>query len=67
MENSKGFPASHHMQDSDTFCKSYDVFFFFFLSNEGMLLATAIAAEFSQNSPKQPKTAKCCQNLPKNN
>jgi hypothetical protein len=30
MENSKGFPTSHHMQDSDTFCKSYDVFFFSF-------------------------------------
>jgi hypothetical protein len=58
MENSKGFPASHHMQDSDTFCKSYDVFFFFFLSNEGMLLATAIAAESAQNSPKLPNIVK---------
>jgi hypothetical protein len=28
MGNSKGFPTSHHTQDSDTFCKSYDVFFF---------------------------------------
>jgi hypothetical protein len=31
----------------NTFCKSYEVFFFS-LSNEGMLLATAIATEFAQ-------------------
>jgi hypothetical protein len=48
MGNSKGFPTSHHTQDFDTFCKSYDIFFFF-LSNEGMLLAIAIATEFAQN------------------
>jgi hypothetical protein len=48
MGNSKGFLTSHYMQDSDTFCISYDVFFFP-LSNEGMLSATAIAAEFAQN------------------
>jgi hypothetical protein len=59
MGNSKGFPTSHHMQDSDTFCKSYDIFFFFFL-NEGMLSATAVAAEFAQNCPKQCETVKIC-------
>jgi hypothetical protein len=57
MGNSKGFPTSHHMQDSDTFCKSYDVFFFF-LSNKGMLSATTIAAESAQNSPKLPNFVK---------
>jgi hypothetical protein len=41
--------------------------FFFFLSNKGMLSTIAIATEFAQNNPKQPKTAKFCQNLPKNN
>jgi hypothetical protein len=57
MENSKGFPTSHHTQDSDTFCKSYDVFFFF-LSNEGMLLAIAIVAESAQNCQIVSKSAK---------
>jgi hypothetical protein len=46
------------MQDFDTFCKSYDVLFF--LSNEGMLVATAIAAECAQNSPKLPNFVKIC-------
>jgi hypothetical protein len=44
------------MQDSNTFCKSYD--FFFFLSNEGMLSATAVAIESTQNSPKLPNFIK---------
>ena len=52
MGNSKGFPTSHHKQDSNTFCKSYDVLFF--LSNE------AIAAECVQNSPKLPNFVKIC-------
>jgi hypothetical protein len=55
--NSKGFTTSHHTQGSDTFCKSPDVFFFF-LSNEGILSATAIATEFAQYSPKVPNFVK---------
>jgi hypothetical protein len=34
--------------------------FLFFLSNEGMLPATAIAIEFAQNNPKQPNFVKIC-------
>jgi hypothetical protein len=41
--------------------------FLFFISNEGMLSAIAIAVEFAQNNLKQPKTTKYGQNLPKNN
>jgi hypothetical protein len=33
---------------------------FFFLSNEGMLSATAIAAENAQNSPKLQNFVKIC-------
>jgi hypothetical protein len=51
------------MQDSITFCKNYDVFFFF-LSNEGMMSTTAIADEFAQNCTKLPNFVK---NLPKDN
>jgi hypothetical protein len=65
MGNSRGFPTSHHTQDSETFCKSYDIFIFSFQIHVGMLLAIAIATESAQNSPKQPKTAKFCQKLPK--
>ena len=34
--------------------------FLFFLLNEGMLSATAIAPEFAQNIPKQPNFVKIC-------
>jgi hypothetical protein len=57
MKSSKGFLKIHHMQDFDTFCKSDDVFFFFF-SNEGMLSSIVIAAEFAQNCPKLPNFVK---------
>jgi hypothetical protein len=56
MGNSKGFPTSHRTQEFVTFCKSYDIFIFF-LSNEGMLSATAIGAEFAQNCQILSKSA----------
>jgi hypothetical protein len=36
--------------------------FLFFLSNEGMLSAIAIAAEYAQNYPKLPNFVKICPN-----
>jgi hypothetical protein len=54
MKNSNGFPTSHYSQESDTFFISYDLFFFFY-SNDGMLLATTIAINFAQNWPNLPK------------
>jgi hypothetical protein len=59
MGDSKGFPTSHHKQDSNIFCKSYDVFFYSF-QMRGMVLATAIATESAQNSRKQPNFVKIC-------
>jgi hypothetical protein len=58
MENSKGFPTSHHTQDSNTFCKSSD--FILIYSNEGMLSAIAIAIESDQTCPKLPNFVKIC-------
>ena len=55
MGNLKGISASHHTQDFDIFCKSYD-FFFFSLLYEGM--STAIVAKFAQNNPKPPTFVK---------
>ena len=57
MGNSKGFPTSHQTQDFDIFYISCDDFFFF-LSNEGMLSATTMTVESTQNCPKQPSFAK---------
>jgi hypothetical protein len=52
----KGFLTSHHAQDFDTFCLSYDVFVFFLL-NEGMLLAFAMTAKSARNCQILPKFA----------
>jgi hypothetical protein len=56
MVNSKVFPKSHHMGDSNSSSKCDG--FFFFLLHEGMLSTSAIAAESAQNCPSLPHFVK---------